>query len=106
MSKRKIAVAAVIFLIAATILLAAFFYRKASQTEPVVGEPFSLSDYQWVLDMEEFSSDRQVGRIEGVQDAAEKAEAVWLEVYGETVEGEKPYVVSRDSSSGVWFVSG
>lgn len=106
-TRRRLFAAAVVFLIAAALFLVALLFNKsAARDEPVEGEPFALADYQGILAMEEFSSDRRVGRIEDMQDAAEKAEAVWLEVYGESAEDEKPYVVSRDGESGVWFVTG
>lgn len=76
------------------------------RNRPVDGKPFALSDYGDILAMKEFSSDLQMGAIADGKDAAEKAEAVWLEVYGDTVEDEKPYVVSRDDENGVWFVTG
>ena len=106
-TRRRVFAAAVIFLIAAVLFLGVLIYNNsAARDEPVEGESFSLADFQAVLAVKEFSSDRRVGAISGVKDAAGKAEAVWLEIYGEAVEDEKPYVVSRDSENGVWFVTG
>ncbi|MDR0286373.1 MAG: YbbC/YhhH family protein [Clostridiales bacterium] len=68
-------------------------------------ELFSLDDYK--DDIENFLSDRVVGTTENVQQAKEKAESVWIEIYGkDEKKWHKPYEVFYDEYEEVWLVMG
>lgn len=54
----------------------------------------------------QFPSDKVLGPVTSTTDAKEKAEAVWVETYGEYVKKEKPYGVSYDKDTGTWLVLG
>lgn len=54
----------------------------------------------------QFPSDKVLGPVTSAEDAKEKAESVWLEVFGEEVKQEKPYGVSYDKDTGTWLVQG
>ncbi|MDR0286375.1 MAG: YbbC/YhhH family protein [Clostridiales bacterium] len=56
--------------------------------------------------MRDFSSDRVVGTTENVQQAKEKAESVWIEIYGKEKKRNKPYEVFYDEYEEVWLVMG
>lgn len=65
---------------------------------------FDLADYAQF--MEAFPDERVVQPIASAGDAKSAAEAVWLEVYGDTVLDEKPYRIFRDENNDAWFVTG
>ena len=65
---------------------------------------FDVSEYQY--EIERFSSEKNVGSIANSKDAIQKAEVVWIEIYGEDVEEEQPYQASYDDQNDVWLVEG
>lgn len=66
---------------------------------------FSVSDYQQYIIY--FPSDRVVGPVDDVKTAKEKAEIVWIEVYGEKIRKENwAYKVYFDEESKIWMVTG
>lgn len=66
---------------------------------------FSLSEYSNYI--ENFSSDKILGEIDNEKIAKEKAESVWIELYGDQIKREKkPYIVSFDPNNQVWLVTG
>lgn len=65
---------------------------------------FSLTDYARF--MADFPMDRVMQPISSAEDAKAAAEAIWLEVYGDTVLDEKPYRVYRDEASAAWLIMG
>ena len=66
---------------------------------------FDLNVYQRKIDM--FPSDKVLGPIQTTEEAKEKAEEVWKEIYGEkTIENEKPFRVGFDENTGAWIVIG
>ena len=67
-------------------------------------EKFNVSEYSSFI--EEFSSDMVLGEVSSPKVAKEKAEMVWIEIYGDDVKKKKPYRVSYDESNKVWLVQG
>ena len=65
---------------------------------------FSLSDYQFFLD--NFSYSGTVERISDEETAIEKAEEVWLGVFGGNIIEKKPYVAYYDAETDTWLVKG
>ena len=65
---------------------------------------FDLGDYQAMI--EQFPSEKVLGRIGDADNLRQRAEEAWVEIYGESVREEKPYIVSYDEANGVWLVSG
>ena len=65
---------------------------------------FNLSEYYDIIT--EFSSDRVLGPVDDAKTAKEKAEHLWVEIYGEFVREEKPYQVFFDKTNDVWLVTG
>ena len=65
---------------------------------------FTLNEYDDVI--ANFPSDKLLGPVTSAKEAKEKAEAVWLEVYGDEVKKEKPYSVAYDENTGTWLVQG
>ncbi|MDR1564013.1 MAG: YbbC/YhhH family protein [Oscillospiraceae bacterium] len=65
---------------------------------------FTLSDYSHF--MEGFESERVLGATDTAKDARQKAEKVFVEIYGKSVKEEKPFLVAFDEESQVWLVSG
>lgn len=65
---------------------------------------FDLDFYAEEID--QFPSDKVLGPVTSAKDAKKKAEAVWVEVFGEEVKQEKPYGVSYDIDTGTWLVQG
>ncbi len=49
---------------------------------------------------------KTVGPIPNAKTAGAKAEEVWLELYGDEVKDEKPYIVSYDARNLIWMVEG
>ncbi len=47
-----------------------------------------------------------LGFIDSPETAKEKAEAVWIGIYGEDIKSKKPYKVSFDGKNQVWLVQG
>lgn len=65
---------------------------------------FELNDYQYYID--NFSSEDNLGNIIDSRDAINKAEIIWIKLYGESIKKEKPYQVFYDKKNGVWLVQG
>lgn len=65
---------------------------------------FDLGNYTDII--AEFPSDKVLGPTVSAKEAKEKAEAVWIEIYGEEVKKEKPYRVSYDENTMTWLVQG
>lgn len=77
------------------------YYKE--KNDPNIGE-YKLEHYEYYL--ERFSSDKVLGPVENERMAKEKAEEVWIEIYGEDVmKNKKPYSVAFDSESQTWYVS-
>lgn len=67
-------------------------------------ESFDVADYyDYIV---QFPSDKILGPVDSEEVAKEKAQEVWLELYGESVEEKKPYTVFFDESSETWLVKG
>lgn len=69
----------------------------------VIGK-FNISEYSEVVI--QFSSDKIVGTVQDVETAKEKAESIWIELYGDEVKEKKPYIVLFDELNEVWLVQG
>ena len=65
---------------------------------------FNLSDYQ--LEIESFPYGENVGIVKDSNDAKNKAEEIWIKLYGESVKKEKPYQVFYDKQNDVWLIKG
>ena len=65
---------------------------------------FAMEEYQSFIDA--FPSEENVGSIADSEDAIRKAEAVWIEHYGEGVKEQQPYRVFYDDQNDVWLVQG
>ena len=90
----------IIILLVGVAVYMAFFNKP----EEKVSE-FSSSEYNYYII--NFPSDKILGTVDNQEMAKEKAEAVWIEMYGEEIKKEKkPYIVYFDLNSGVWLVTG
>ena len=67
-------------------------------------EKFNVSDYSRYID--QFPSDKVLGPINSAKIAKEKAEVIWIELYGEEVKQKKPYSVFFDEIHGIWMIQG
>lgn len=47
-----------------------------------------------------------VDAIDSTTAAKKQAEKLWVEIYGESVKDNKPYIVLYDSANKVWLVKG
>ncbi|MDR0889999.1 MAG: YbbC/YhhH family protein [Oscillospiraceae bacterium] len=79
-----------------------FVFRTIKTTEAV--GTFKLTDYSFYI--ENFPSEIVLGTIDSAQSAKEKAEEIWIEIYGDTAKNKKPYIVSFDELNQVWMVQG
>lgn len=85
------------------VLAGSYIYTIFSnKTEKV--KKFKLEDYNTFIG--KFPSGKVLGATESAQAAKEKAEVVWVEIYGESVKDEKPYEVLFDEGNQVWLVQG
>lgn len=97
--KAKILITVAVILVIAASLLYFVFFNKTD-----TAGTFDLAQYSTYI--ENFPSDQVLGTVDSPKAAKEKAEAVWLEIYGETVKEEKPYQVLFDEANQVWLVHG
>ena len=72
------------------------------KTETV--DSFKLTDYSDFI--ERFPSEKILGSIDSAQTVKEKAETIWLDIYGNSVKDKKPYNVFFDEQNQVWLVQG
>jgi len=93
----SIAIALIAVLVGGGVYMAVFGNTKTVGT-------FSLTDYSDFI--ERFPSEIVLGSIDSAQLAREKAETVWIDIYGESVKDRKPYHVDFDDESQVWLVQG
>lgn len=96
-SKSIVVVFAVNFIIGS--LLAILLLNQESE----VGM-FNFDEYSnYTID---YPSDSVLGPVNDAESAKEKAQSVWLVLFGESIEDEKPYKVFFDESNGMWLVTG
>lgn len=93
----------IIFCIACIILIFLVVVIMICNKKTVIGK-FNISEYSEVVI--QFSSDKIVGTVQDVETAKEKAESIWIELYGDEVKEKKPYIVSFDELNEVWLVQG
>ncbi len=93
-----------ILLFAAIIVKAIVWGIDYAKTMEVGG--FKLSDYSFFIESTAFDFDRKLGTIDSAKDARKKAEAVWVELYGEKIKDRKPYRVFYDEQNQAWLVVG
>lgn len=93
---KKIVVFVMMFFVASVFL--------PRQTHPVFAGSFNSGDFQDYI--KTFSSEENVGPVFNLEEAVEKAEEIWIKIYGERVKEEKPYQVFYDAKNGVWLVQG
>lgn len=98
---KKILLAAIVTIFIGEILLGLFLLNKNSNKD--AGE-FKLSDYQSFIN--NFPSEKMVDAIGSAAEAKKQAEKLWVEIYGESVKDNKPYIVLYDSANKVWLVKG
>lgn len=68
---------------------------------------FDLSSEKYYLSaIEDFPSQKKVGKILSAEDAKSKAESEWIALFGEKVKSKKPYQVLYDSNQDIWLVKG
>jgi len=95
----SIACAIIILLFGGVVYMALFDRQEENLRE------FSLSEYNKYI--EKFPYDEILGGIDTQEIAKEKAETVWVEIYGNQIKKEKkPYIVFFDSNNEVWLVTG
>lgn len=71
---------------------------------PELFAEFRFADYQ---DMpEQFPSAESFGPITDTDALLEKAEALWIHIYGEKIKEQQPYLLSYDKAAGVWLIRG
>ncbi len=80
------------------------FFRKSEVDISNNISTFKISDYSYYI--ENYPSEKYLGLTNSEQIAKEKAESVWMEMYGESVKKEKPYKAFFDKSSNTWLVTG
>lgn len=80
-----------------------FFRNNEEGTSSDIKE-YNISNYSYYI--ENFPSEKYLGLTDSEQIAKEKAESVWMELYGESVKKEKPYKAFFDKSSNTWLVTG
>lgn len=93
----------IIFCIVCIILIFLVVVIVICNKKTVIGK-FNVSEYSEVVI--QFSSDKIVGTVQDVETAKEKAESIWIELYGDEVKEKKPYIVSFDELNEVWLVQG
>ena len=83
-----------------------FFFRNDDTVGTFKLEDYSnrIEDYNNIFP--EDKKPEPLGRIDSAEVAKEKAEAILIEIYGESAEKEKPYTVSFDEQNQVWKVQG
>ena len=69
--------------------------------QPEIKE-FTIDEYKW--EIENFPSDKNIGKVDNGNTAMEKAKELWLEKYGDT-DGKKMNI-EYDSERGSWHVYG
>ena len=97
--KAKILITAAVIIVIAASLLYFVLFNKAKESGT-----FDLAQYSTYI--ENFPSEQVLGAVDSPKAAKEKAETVWLGIYGDTIKEEKPYQVLFDEASQVWLVHG
>ena len=67
-------------------------------------EAFRLEDYRDT--MEQFPSEESFGPITDTEFLLEKAEDLWIRIYGKDIRDQRPYLLSYDETAGVWLIRG
>jgi len=116
MKKRIIIVLCGLILFVGALLVAIIFFNGTGSIEVeifsysdviesfgggIFVNPSAREDY-----LKNFESDEILGPITDKYDALEKAEFLWVEIYGKDVRRKKPHRLAYDESEGVWLVKG
>jgi len=83
----------------------------ASSRINIIVNSFNLADYEpyiaeYRIESPRFKFEKPFGPVDSARDAKQKAEIVWLEIYGEGVKKQRPYNVFFDDENQVWLVNG
>ncbi len=108
---KKIFILIAIVLILATVLIGgAIIMIARSNKEPVVKD-FNIEEYHW--EIENFPSEKNVGQVNDVNMAIEKAKKLWIEELGtvngrsyDPTRGRKETDVFFDDSNDCWLIKG
>ena len=92
----------IIGIIMALLVGGGFFMTNIDKTPDV--DYFHVEDYEYFVN--QFPSDRVLGPIDSAEMAKEKAEFVWIEIYGYEVQDKKPYKILYDKENRIWMVQG
>lgn len=98
--KRKIFLIGVLILVLSFVFVGAMLIFNQSNQVGV----FDIEDYNKYI--ERFPSEKVFGPISDAKLAKEKAESLWIEIYGDSIKSKKPYNVAFDEESQVWLVQG
>ena len=106
--KKKVLLSIIVVLV--FVLVGVGIYMFFFRNDDTVGT-FKLEDYSSRIEdynniFPEDKKPEPLGRIDSAEVAKEKAEAILIEVYGESAEKKKPYTVSFDEQNQVWKVQG
>ncbi|MBS5843989.1 MAG: hypothetical protein KIC77_11005 [Clostridiales bacterium] len=98
MKKKTIVIICAIILFIGGVVAILLFNQK-----PKVGQ-FNFVEYSnYIID---FPSNIVLGPVNNAESAKDKAQSVWLQLYGESIKDEKPYQVFFDESNEMWLVTG
>ena len=98
MKKKTIVIICAIILFIGGVVAILLFNQK-----PKVGQ-FNFDEYSnYIID---FPSNIVLGPVNNAESAKDKAQSVWLQLYGESIKDEKPYQVFFDESNEMWLVTG
>ena len=94
-----------------TILIISLVNKNNTDAEPetdekreLIVDSFNVEDYK--DDIEAFPSDEVLGEISDAKDAVTKAEKMFIKVFGEEAEKEKPYRIFYDQKNELWLIMG
>ena len=95
--KTSVIICAIILFIGGVVAILLF------NQKPKVGQ-FNFVEYSnYIID---FPSNIVLGPVNNAESAKDKAQSVWLQLYGESIKDEKPYQVFFDESNEMWLVTG
>lgn len=85
-----------------TVLLIGIFLSFRNKEISVAA--FSITDYKDIIN--QFSSNLHTNPVSTPKQAIEAAERIWQTTYGNSVNQNRPYIVSYDETSCVWLIHG
>jgi len=102
MKKMYVLTVTIIYLL--ILFVGSAYYMQLFEVYKIKNFDLSEPEYEYIIS--NVSSKIVFGYTGSAREARKNAEKVWIEIYGDRVKKQKPYIVEFDEANQVWLVYG